>query len=299
LDAIEALQARAALRWRVIAARTLSAATTDRISMAAAGCAFYATLALFPAISMLISIYGLILNPVTAEQQLALLSGLMPGPAFALIEARVHQLALQSSHNLSLSIAVSFLLTFWSAATGSKSVLSAVNLAYDVEGRCPFLEFQAIGLAITLVAVLCTILAISVLLILPAVIAFLGLSRHGALLIHGAAMAMLIGFFSISIALLYRFGPARRPPPDPRIKPGALLATVLWLLASELLSFYVSRISSFGATYGPLVAVVGVMLWLYVSAYAALLGAELNARLEEFQAGISDTESVGSEPRLG
>jgi membrane protein len=261
--------------------RTLLASTTDRVSLAAAGCAFYATLALFPAISMLISVCGMILDPVTAENQLATLSGLLPSPAFSLIEDRVHQLVAQSSGTLSLRLAVSFLLTFWSSATGSKSVLSAVNVAYDVTEQRPFLRFQAIGLAMTLTAILCAILAIGVLLLLPPTIAFLGLSSHGGALIHAAGMAMLIGFFFVAIALLYRFGPSRPPPRHRRIVPGASLATVLWLAASELLSLYVSRIGTFGATYGSLGAAVGIMLWFYISAYAVLLGAELNARLEE------------------
>ena len=253
--------------------------------MTAAGCAFYATLALFPAISMLISIYGLILNPRSAEQQLAFLSGLMPAPAFALIEARVHALVYRTSNNLSLNLLVGFLLTFWSASTGSKSVLSALNIAYNTTERRPFLRFQAIGLSMTLVAVLCAILGLFVLLLLPAAFAFLGFSRHNLLPIHVAAMTMLIGFFFVSIALLYRFGPSRRAPPNSRVVPGAILATLLWLIASEILSFYVSRMSSFGATYGPLGAIVGVMLWFYISSYATLLGAELNARLEDTQAG--------------
>ncbi len=251
--------------------------------MAAAGCAFYATLALFPAISMLISVGGMILDPITTEQQLTALSGLLPPPAFGLIEDRVHQLAAQGSGNLSMRLLFSFLLTFWSSSTGSKSVLSAVNVAYDVTEQRPFLRFQVIGLAMTLVAVLCAILAISVLLLLPPAIDFLGLSSHGGGLIHAAGLAMLIGFFFVAILLLYRFGPSRPTPPRPRIKPGAALATVLWLIASELLSLYVSRIAAFGTTYGSLGAAVGVMLWFYISAYAVLLGAELNARLEEVQ----------------
>jgi membrane protein len=267
--------------WFALLGSTLRASTTDRVSLAAAGCAFYATLALFPAISMLISVGGMVLDPVTAEQQLAVLSGLLPPPAFGLIEDRVHQLIAQGSGSLSVNLLVSFLLTFWSSATGSKSVLSAVNVAYDVTEQRPFLRFQAIGLAMTLVAVMCAVLAIGVLLLLPPAIDFLGLAKHGGGLIHAAGMAMLIGFFFVSIALLYRFGPSRPTPPRPRIKPGAALATVLWLIASELLSLYVSRIGTFGATYGSLGAAVGVMLWFYVSAYAVLLGAELNARLEQ------------------
>ncbi len=267
--------------WHALLVRTLVTSTTDRMSLAAAGCAFYATLALFPAISMVISIGGMVLDPVTAEQQLAVLSGLLPTPAFGLISDRVHQLIAQGSGSLSVNLLVSFLLTFWSSSTGSKSVLSAVNVAYDVTEQRPFLRFQAIGLAMTLVAVLCAILAIGVLLLLPPAIDFLGLSSHGGGLIHAAGLAMLIGAFFVSIALLYRFGPSRPAPRQPRIKSGAALATVLWLVASESLSFYISRIGSFGATYGSLGAAVGVMLWFYISAYAVLLGAELNARLEE------------------
>jgi membrane protein len=267
--------------WHRLAGRTFRASTTDRVSLAAAGCAFYATLALFPAISMLISVVGMVLDPVTAENQLDVLSGLLPPPAFGLIADRVHQLVGQNGGNLSLHLLISFLLTFWSSATGSKSVLSAVNVAYDVTEQRPFLRFQLIGLAMTLVAIVCAILAIGVLLLLPPAIQFLGLEKHGGGLIHAAGMAMMIGFFFVAIALLYRFGPSRPPPTRPRIKPGAALATVLWLIASELLSLYVSRIGTFGATYGSLGAAVGVMLWFYVSAYAVLLGAELNARLEE------------------
>jgi membrane protein len=271
--------------WRGLAKDTLLASTTDRVSLAAAGCAFYATLALFPAISMLISTVGLVLDPVTAEQQLTALSSLLPPPAFDLIADRVHQLVSQSGGNLSAHLLVSFLLTFWSSSTGSKSVLSAVNVAYDVTEQRPFLRFQLIGLSMTLVAVMCAILAIAVLLLLPPAIDFLGLEQHGGSLIHAAGLAMLIGFFFVAIALLYRFGPSRPPPQRPRIRPGAALATVMWLIASEGLTFYVSRMSSFGATYGSLGAIIGVMMWFYVSAYAVLLGAELNARLEESDAG--------------
>jgi membrane protein len=230
---------------------------------------------------MLISVGGMVLDPTTAEQQLSVLSGLLPAPAAGLIEDRARQLAAQGSGSLSLHLLVSFLLTFWSSSTGAKSVLSAINVAYDVTEQRPYLRFQAIGLAMTLVAVLCAIVAIGVLLLLSPAIDFLGLSRDSGGLINTAGLAMMIGFFFVSIALLYRFGPSRTSPSKPRIKPGAALATVLWLIASELLSLYVSRIAAFGATYGSLAAAVGVMLWFYISAYAVLLGAELNARLEE------------------
>ena len=218
-DTIQQPAVNAEPRWRTLLGRTFRASTTDRVSLAAAGCAFYATLALFPAISMLISVGGMVVDPTTAEQQLGVLSGLLPAPASGLIEDRARQLATRGSGSLSIHLLVSFLLTFWSSSTGAKSVLSAINVAYDVTEQRPYLRFQAIGLAMTLVAVLCAIVAIGVLLLLPPAIDFLGLSRHGGGLINTAGVAMMIGFFFVSITLLYRFGPCRASPRKPRIKP--------------------------------------------------------------------------------
>ncbi|MBN8902963.1 MAG: hypothetical protein BGO51_03140 [Rhodospirillales bacterium 69-11] len=265
---------------RAVLLAAFHASITDRVSLAAAGCAFYATMALFPAISMLISVYGLAFDRGAVASQLELLSGLLPAPAYTLIEARVHQLLAQPPGDLSTNLLVSFLVTFWSASTGAKSVLSALNVAYDVTEQRPFLRFQAIGLAMTLAGVLCATVAIAVLVLMGPAVAYLGISQHGGRLVHAAGLAMLVGSFTAAIGLLYRFGPSRPTPPDPRIIPGVALATVLWLVASELLSVYISRLVSFSATYGPLGAAVGVMLWFYVSAYAVLLGAELNAQLE-------------------
>jgi len=266
--------------WRGVVLGAFRASITDRMSLAAAGCAFYATLALFPAISMLIAVYGLALDRDSVTAQLQVLESLVPPPAFALIHDRVQELVSQPSGSLSTSLVISSLLTFWSAAAGTKAVLSALNVAFDVTEARGFLRFQLTGLSMTLAAVLVAVLAIAVLVVMPAVIGFLGLHDYSSGLIHSAGMLMLVGLFGLALALLYRLGPSRIPPQHQPIIPGAVLATALWLAASALLSYYVSHIASFGATYGPLGAVVGVMLWFYVSAYAVLLGAELNARLE-------------------
>lgn len=270
--------------WRAcrpVIVGTLSESITDKISLAAAGCAYYATLALFPAITMLISVYGLVFDVQSVQQQAQLLQDVLPPPAFVLIEQRVQALVSQPSGTLSIGLIVSSFLTFWSSATGTKSVLSALNVAYDAaEGRS-ILMFQLVAFAMTLCAILAAVLAIAVLVFLPAVIAFVGLSSHQIGLFNALGMALVIALVGLSIAFLYRFGPSRRRPPNQHIFPGAVLATVLWLIASELLSFYVTNIASFGVTYGPIGAVVGIMLWFWVSAYAVLLGAELNAQLEQ------------------
>jgi membrane protein len=275
---------RPSLSWRACRAVVVGAlqeCVTDRVSLAAAGCAYFATLSLFPAISMLISVYGLAFNVNSVEEQLQLLADLLPAPAFTLIDERVHHLVAEPSGTLSIGFLISFLLTFWSAATGTKSVLSALNVAYDVVELRGILRFQLIALAMTLCAVIAAAVAIGVLVFIPAAITFIGLAEHNAVLINALGMLVLVSLVLITIALLYRFGPSRQPPPNHKIWPGAILATILWLLASVLLSYYVSHIASFGVTYGPIGAVVGVMLWFYISAYAVLLGAELNAQLEQ------------------
>ena len=266
----------------------LRESSTDRVSLAAAGCGFYATLALFPAITMLISVYGLVFDVQSVEQQLRIVEDLLPAPAFTLIDERVHQLVSQPAETLGAGLLVSVVIAFWGAATGTKSVLSALNVAYDTTEQRGILGFQLIALLMTLCAVAAAALGIAVLVFLPTVVSFVGLSEYGVVVINVLSMILLVVLVGGTIALLFRFGPSRQPPPDQRIFPGAVLATALWLIASVALSFYVSHIASFGVTYGPLGAVVAIMLWFYVSAYAVLLGAELNAQLEQVEDPVAD-----------
>ena len=259
---------------------TLRATTSDRVSLAAAGCAFWATTALFPAISALVAVYGLAFDPTMVVRQLESVSDLLPPPAFDLINERVLELVRQPHGALSLRLISGICLALWSAATGTKAMLSALNVVYEVQETRGILRFQATGLALTCLAVVGGVLAIAGVVLLPAVLAFVGLSRFGAAVIHAASLLLLLGLFAAAVALLYRVGPSRKPPERRHLWPGAAVATALWLLASGLLSYYISHLASFGATYGSIGAVVGIMLWFYVSAYAALLGAELNVRLE-------------------
>lgn len=269
--------------WRRIALRTIEESTSDHMSLAAAGCAFYATLSLFPAISMLISVYGLLFDPASVVPQLSVLRDLLPPQAFSLIEDRVMQLVAQPRGHLTIGLGIAFLVSVWSSASASKAMLSALNVAYDVVEPRPFLRSQLIGLAVTLGAVICVVLAIGALVVLPTLIQFSGLQGQSAALIQVASFGLMVAFFALVLVLLYAHGPSRTPPPKARILPGATMATVLWLLSSYLLSLYVGKLANFDATYGSIGAVVGIMLWLYISAYAALLGAELNAQLESAQ----------------
>jgi len=266
--------------WKRVLRRTAREVVSDRVSLVAAGCAFYAMLALFPAISMLIAIYGLVFDPRAVEPQLAVLNNLLPPAAFTLIADRVHVLVSKPPGTLTFSLALSTMITFWSAATGTKSIISALNLAYGEAEQRGFFRFQLVSLGMTLGAILGAVLGLALLVFLPAVLAFVGVPPSQTLLLRLASLGLLLGFVTVALSLLYRFGPSRRAAQWHWVTPGSLVATGLWLVVSALFTYYVSHLARYDATYGPLGAVVGVMMWFYVSAYAVLLGAELNAALE-------------------
>ncbi len=266
--------------WWAVTRRVIREISSDRISLVAAGCAFYATLALFPAISMLVSIYGLVFDPSSVEPQLNVLSGLLPPAAFQLIQDRVQTLVSQPAKTLGIGLLVSALVALWSAGSGTKSMLSALNIAYEETEKRGFIRFQLTAFTITLLTILGAVLGLALLLGLPAVFSFIGLSDWTKGLIRIASFVLLLVFVLASLSVLYRYGPSRRPAHWHWVTPGSIVATVLWLVASVLFSIYVGRFASYSATYGPIGAVVAVMMWFYVTVYVVLVGAELNAELE-------------------
>jgi membrane protein len=266
--------------WKAVLHRVFREIISDSISLVAAGCAFYATLALFPAITMFVFIYGMAFDPKSVEPQLHILAGLMPPAAFQLIYDRVQTLVTQPAQTLGLGLLISAAVAFWSSATGTKAMLSALNVAYEETEKRSFVRFQMTALAITLLTILGAVMGLAILLGLPAVFNFVGISEYAKQMIRVLSFAVLVLFVMTGLSLLYRYGPSRRPATWHWVTPGSGLATALWLLASVLFSIYVGRFASYNITYGPIGAVVAVMMWFYVSVYVVLLGAELNAELE-------------------
>ncbi|MBB3172479.1 membrane protein [Endobacter medicaginis] len=273
--------------WKQVGKRTVAEMMSDQMGLAAAGCAFYATLALFPAISTLISLYGLVFDPATVEPQLRALQRLLPGVAYTMITDRVHELVSRPRGSLTIGLIVSIAIALWSTSASTKAILSALNIAYDQKESRGFVRFQATALAMTLCAILGAIMTISLLIFLPAAVQFLP-ERLGLTWVNDqlkwmlslATPVALIVFVSLAFTLLYRYGPSRAPARWPWIAPGVTLATALWLIASWGFSFYVSHFASYDATYGPLGAVAAIMMWFFVTAFVVLLGAELNSELE-------------------
>ena len=266
--------------WSAVLRRTLLEMLTDRVSLVAAGCAFYATLALFPAISMLISVYGLWYDPITVLPQLEVLRNLLPPTAYQLIVERVQTVVSKPPGTLTTSLIFSTAITLWSSAAGTKALLAALNLAYEERETRSFLRYQALAFTITLCLILGTVLGLSILVALPAALHVFGIEQHQRLLIRAASFALLVAAVVLALSLLYRYGPDRRSPRWQWVTAGSTLATALWVAASALFSYWVASFATYDATYGPLGTVAAVMMWFFVTAYAVLLGAELNAELE-------------------
>jgi membrane protein len=254
------------------------ATASQRVSLVAAGCAFYATLALFPTITALISLYGLVFDPTTVQPQLQYLQQFMPPAAFSLISDRIQSLVAAPARGLGIGFIISLLISLWSSSTGTKSILNALTLAYNETETRGMIKFQLVSLGMTLVAVIGTALAISILVAIPLAISLIGLSGYAKILVALCSFGAMVAFVVTALGLLYRFGPAGTA----RVfyAPGAALATIVWLLGSWAFGLYVGHFAAYNATYGPLATLIGLMMWFYLTAYIVLLGAEVNAALD-------------------
>jgi membrane protein len=273
------------------------ATASQRVSLVAAGCAFYATLALFPTITMLISLYGLVYNPDTVQPQLHYLQGFMPPAAFELISDRIDSIVNQPAKGLGLSFVVSLLISFWSSSTGTKSVLNALSLAYHERETRGILRFQLVSFIMTLIAIIGAAMAIGFLVFLPIALAHFHLPAEFKFLLGLIGPATMILFLAAALGLLYRFGPAGKG----RIfyAPGAAIATIAWLVASSAFGFYVGHFAAYSAAYGPLATLIGLMMWFYLSAYVVLFGAELNAALDREWRHLARHKAGGEVKRPG
>ena len=254
------------------------ATASQSVSLVAAGCAFYAILALFPTLTMLISLYGLVNNPGTVQPQLHYLQGFMPPAAFTLISDRVTSIVAEPAKGLGMSFVVSLGISLWSSSTGTKSVLNALTLAYNETDTRGFIRFQFVAFGMTLIAVIGAALAIGFLVFVPVALAHIYLPPEFSIFIKLIGPATMVFFIGGALALLYRYGPAGRN----RIfyAPGAFVATIAWLIASSAFGFYVGHFAAYSVVYGPLATLIGLMMWFYITAYAVLFGAELNAALD-------------------
>jgi membrane protein len=266
----------------------------DRLSIIAAGVAFYGLLAVFPGLIALVGLYGLAFDPQQVEQQVATLSGILPAEARDVLLAQLRDLTTTDRTSLGIGAIGGLLLALWSASAGMRTLMEALNVAYDEEEKRGFVRFYGTALLLTLAAIIGAVIAIGMVIALPVVLKLVGLGEALKWLIAVAAWPILVGMMLLGLAIVYRYGPSRAQPRWRWVSWGAVSATVLWVVGSALFSLYVTRFGNYNETYGSVGAIVILLMWFLLSSYAVLIGAELNAEME--RQTRRDTTSGREEP---
>jgi membrane protein len=280
--------------WKQIVKRAWAEHKADNMPIIAGGVAFFGFLSIFPGLIALISIYGLVASPETVTQQIGDISTQLPDEAAQLIGDQLKSIAANSGRALTVGLVVSILAALWSASGGVSNLVTAVNIAYDEVETRNFLKLRALSLGLTLGAVAFVIVAFGLLAVVPAVLDALPLGIVGTILAHVVRWTLLLAMFAGSLAVLYRAAPDRDAPRFRWVSLGAVVATVLWALVSVGFSLYVDNFGSYDKTYGTIAGVIVLMLWLYLTCYLVLLGAEINSEAEHQTA--KDTTKGEPEP---
>ena len=264
--------------WKDVAARVWKETKDDNVGLIGAGVAFYTILALFPALVAMISLYGLLVDgPDEAARQTNEMLDFIPEASREVITTQLKDITSNAKTGLGIGLVVSVGAALWSASGGMRALMKGLNVAYDEKETRKFVKLRLVSLALTLGAVVFAVLSLAGVIGVPA--AFDASEPIGmalAWLRWPLLAAVMVG----GLAVIYRYGPDRDKPEWSWVSWGAGIAMVLWLAMTAAFSFYVSSFGKFNETYGTLAGVVVLMLWLSLSAFVVLLGAEINAELE-------------------
>jgi membrane protein len=279
--------------WLQVAKRGWREAKADQVQLLAAGVAFYAFLAIFPGLVAVVSIYGLFADPATIANQLNSLTTALPEEASKVITDQVTALSTRRQ-TLGVSLILSVLIALWSASAGVSNLLTAINVAYDEEEKRGFVKKRVMSLGLTLGAIVFMVTILGLVAVLPPLLKAVfgtGALRWILQIIGWLIMVVLVAG---ALALLYRLGPDRDAPRMTWVSVGAVVATVMWLVASIGFSIYASTFGNYAKTYGVFAGIVVLLFWLWLTMCAILLGAEINAESE--QQTIADTTKGPEEP---
>lgn len=264
--------------WKDILIRTYKEFNEDQLPMIAAGVSFYTLLAIFPGLAAFVALYGLFADVAEAQKHLQVLSHFLPGTTLKFIGDQMIRLAEAQKGGLSVTFVVGLFTSIWSANGAVKALMTGLNIAYEQHEKRSWLRRTFVSLGFTLGLLVFGIAAIAVLSAGPAVEAFAG--RHAAFMLNLISWPILFIGMGVGIALLYRWAPSRDPARFEWITWGSLVAMLLWIGVSALFSLYVGNFAHYDRTYGSLGAVVGFMMWNWLTNLIILAGGELNAEIE-------------------
>ena len=260
--------------------RAFREAKTDNVPMLAGGVAFFAFLAIPPAVIAALTLYGLVADPVQVARQMGELAGSLPEQAQPLIVDQLNAIASGGNGALSVGLVVALLAALWSASSGTANLMRAVNIAYDEDEERGFVKLRGTALVLTLGAVVFVLLTLTLVAAVPPLLEALRLGVVGTVIAQVVRWGLLIAVIVVALAIVYRIAPDRDSARFRWVSPGALVAAGLWVLGSVGFSLYVDNFGRYNKTYGALAGVVVFLLWLFLTSYVVLLGAEINAESE-------------------
>lgn len=266
--------------WRDIVVRTKEAAKDDNVALLAAGVAYFALLSMVPAMIATVSIYGLVADPSDIERQVSRLTGALPEEARALITQQLSDVVRSSSSGLSFAAAGGVAIALWTASSGMKHLVRAVNVAYNEPARDSFVRTRGLALALALGAIVFAVVALGLVAVLPAALAEIGLGGVARTAMNVVRWPLLFLAMIVGLAVLYRLSPNRAGAQWRWVSWGAAISTTGWVVASVLFSIYTANFGNYNETYGSLGAVVLLLLWLFLTALFIILGAEINVEME-------------------
>lgn len=280
------------MAWAEIGRRVWAAMGADNLLLVAAGVGFYLLLALFPALTAFVALYGLFLDPATAVDQLAKLEGVVPPSVMEVVAARVQGLAAEPAGTLGLGVVLSLVIALWGANGGVKAIMEALNIVFGVAEERGVVKRNLVALGLMAGAGVLVMVMVLVLAMVPAVLALLPLGLVGEVLLAVLRWPVLVAAVGLGLALLYRFGPCRTGGDWRWITLGSGLATVGWVAASVGFAWYARSVADFGASYGAMATPIALLLWVWLSVVVVLLGAEVDAEMESARGDAAPTGGV-------
>jgi len=266
--------------WKDVLMRVKDELAADQVSLIAAGIAFYSLLALFPAITAIVAIAGLITEPGMLVEQAEGIAEALPDEAADIIIGQMTSVAGSQEGGLGLAAFFGILVAIYSASKGIDNTVRGLNVAYDEEETRGFVQLKLTVLGLTLATLLGFILIVFLMAVIPVILGFLsGIPALETIVIFLRwPLLLVIGIGGFM--MLYRWGPSRDPAEWNWLAPGAIIGCILWVLATLAFGFYVRSFGGYNETFGTLGGVVILLMWLWISAYVLLLGAEIDSELE-------------------
>ncbi len=266
--------------WRDILLRVGARIGRDYVSLMAAGVAFFGLLSLFPALATLASLAGLLFDPGIVERQIAGLGGVAPSQPVEVIRGQAARLAEQQTGTLGLTAVISLAISFFFGSRGVDNLIDGINMAHGEKETRNIVWRNVVSLGLTALLMLLALFALGLTVAVPTLAGLVGLGDRTDLIVTWGRWPLIALLVMTGLGLLYRYGPARRPPRWSWTTPGAAIATTVWLAGSLLFSFFVRNFGSYEPTFGAIAGVVILLLWMWLSSFVVLVGAQLNAEME-------------------